>query len=64
MSMIQSSPSDTVSRLTQHQMDRMDPRVSMTRNQALLASAVEAIGETPVVELSRLTRGLNGRILV
>ena len=26
-------------------------------------SAVEAIGETPVVELSRLTRGLDGRIL-
>ncbi len=28
-----------------------------------LASAVEAIGETPLVELARLTRGLNGRIL-
>jgi len=28
-----------------------------------LASAVEAIGETPLVELSRITRGLAGRIL-
>ncbi len=27
------------------------------------ASAIEAIGETPVVELSRLTHGLDGRIL-
>ena len=27
------------------------------------ASAIEAIGDTPVVELSRLTRGLEGRIL-
>lgn len=29
----------------------------------MLGSAVEAIGETPLVELSRLTRGLDGRIL-
>jgi len=29
----------------------------------MLASAVEAIGHTPLVELSRLTRGLGGRIL-
>src|SRR5579871_4525514 len=29
----------------------------------LLPSAVEAIGETPLVELSRLTRGAGGRIL-
>jgi len=29
----------------------------------LYASAVEAIGNTPLVELSRLTRGLEGRIL-
>ena len=28
-----------------------------------LSSVIEAIGETPVVELSRLTRGLEGRIL-
>lgn len=28
-----------------------------------LPSAVEAIGNTPLVELSRLTRGMNGRIL-
>jgi len=30
----------------------------------MLPSAVEAIGHTPLVELSRLTRGLGGRILV
>ena len=29
----------------------------------LFASAVEAIGRTPLVELSRLTRDLDGRIL-
>jgi len=34
----------------------------MTQTQPY-ASAVEAIGETPVVELSRLTRDMNGRIL-
>ena len=28
-----------------------------------LSSAVEAIGETPLVELSRITRGLHGRVL-
>ena len=28
-----------------------------------LESAVEAIGQTPLVELSRITRGLDGRIL-
>jgi cysteine synthase A len=33
------------------------------RNDALLSSTVEAIGHTPLVELSRLTRGENGRIL-
>lgn len=33
------------------------------RGSRLLASAVEAIGDTPLVELSRLTRGLEGRIL-
>ncbi len=35
----------------------------MTRYDTLLASAVDAIGETPLVELARLTRGLDGRIL-
>ncbi len=30
---------------------------------SILPSAVEAIGETPLVELSRLTRGLSGRLL-
>ena len=30
---------------------------------ALTASTVEAIGRTPLVELSRLTRDLDGRIL-
>ncbi len=34
----------------------------MSRSTEVLRSAVEAIGETPVVELSRLTRGLKGRI--
>ena len=33
------------------------------REDHLLRSAVEAIGNTPLVELSRLTAGLNGRIL-
>jgi cysteine synthase len=36
---------------------------SMNRSECVLASAVEAIGETPLVELQRLTRGLDGRIL-
>lgn len=35
----------------------------MSRSDTILSSAVEAIGETPLVELSRLTRGLDGRIL-
>ena len=35
----------------------------MARSEGILASIVEAIGETPLVELSRLTRGLDGRIL-
>ena len=30
---------------------------------SLLPSAVQAIGNTPLVELSRLTRDLDGRIL-
>jgi cysteine synthase A len=33
------------------------------RSDALLPSVVEAIGETPLVELSRITRGLDGRLL-
>ena len=35
----------------------------MTRHDRLLPSTIEAIGETPLVELARLTRGLDGRIL-
>jgi cysteine synthase A len=35
----------------------------MTRAISLCPSIVEAIGETPLVELARLTRGLDGRIL-
>jgi len=35
----------------------------MTQQDKLLASAIEAIGDTPLVELSRLTKGLDGRIL-
>jgi len=34
-----------------------------SRESSLLPSAVEAIGQTPLVELSRLTRGLPGRIV-
>jgi cysteine synthase A len=35
----------------------------MSRSDTILSSAIEAIGETPLVELSRLTRSLDGRIL-
>jgi cysteine synthase A len=35
----------------------------MSRSETLLPSAVEAIGDTPLVELSRITRGVGGRIL-
>jgi cysteine synthase len=35
----------------------------MKRKGELLGSVLEAIGETPLVELSRLTRGMEGRIL-
>ena len=35
----------------------------MTHSESVLASAVEAIGNTPLVELARLTKGLDGRIL-
>jgi cysteine synthase len=38
-------------------------KVHSSRGTALLPSAVAAIGETPLVELSRITRGLKGRIL-
>jgi cysteine synthase A len=36
----------------------------MSRDNRLLSSAIEAIGHTPLVELSRLTRDLPGRLLV
>ena len=35
----------------------------MNRNKCVLDSAIEAIGETPLVRLSRLARGLDGAIL-
>ncbi len=35
----------------------------MTEHKQLYPSTVETIGETPLVELSRLTRGVDGRIL-
>src|SRR5512135_3501580 len=35
----------------------------MSRTDTILPSVVEAIGDTPLVELSRLARGLDGRIL-
>jgi cysteine synthase A len=35
----------------------------MNRSKEILASTIEAIGETPLVELGRLTRGVDGRIL-
>src|SRR5579872_1107698 len=35
----------------------------MTQQDKPLPSAIEAIGNTPLVELSRLTKGLDGRIL-
>jgi cysteine synthase A len=35
----------------------------MTAHARPLASVIDAIGNTPLVELSRLTRGVNGRIL-
>ncbi|MBM4460203.1 MAG: cysteine synthase family protein [Chloroflexi bacterium] len=41
-------------------MPQVDPTPRTTR---LLPSVVQAIGETPLVELSRLARGLDGRIL-
>jgi cysteine synthase A len=35
----------------------------MARSDTVLTSAVEAIGDTPIVDLSRITHGLDGRIL-
>jgi cysteine synthase len=35
----------------------------MTKNEKLNTSVIDAIGETPLVELSRITRNMNGRIL-
>jgi cysteine synthase len=35
----------------------------MIRQEKPMASAIEAIGDTPLVELSRLTKGMEGRIL-
>ena len=36
----------------------------MSRNSKLLSSTAEAIGDTPLVELARLTRGMAGQLLV
>jgi cysteine synthase len=41
--------------------DKMTKHI--TNKSELLTSVVDAIGETPLVELNRITRGLNGRIL-
>ncbi|MBI4572094.1 MAG: pyridoxal-phosphate dependent enzyme, partial [candidate division NC10 bacterium] len=35
----------------------------MKRNEGVLDSAMEAIGDTPLVTLTRLTRGVEGTIL-
>jgi len=35
----------------------------MTRRDAILGSAIEAIGDTPLVDLARIVRGVDGRIL-
>ena len=35
----------------------------MSREELLLPSVIEAIGNTPLVELRRITRGLEGRIV-
>src|SRR5690242_11834849 len=35
----------------------------MGREEKLLSSAVEAIGNTPLVELSRIAKGVRGRLL-
>jgi cysteine synthase A len=41
----------------------LERQTRMSRSDTILSSAIEAIGETPLVELSRLTRSLDGRIL-
>ncbi len=35
----------------------------MSKQETIISSVIEAIGETPLVELSRITRGVDGRIL-
>ncbi len=44
-------------------MSRPDKGIAMTRENSILASVLDAIGETPLVELSRITRGLDGQIV-
>src|SRR5688572_9154810 len=44
-------------------LSRTPRRPTMNRSAATLPSALDAIGDTPLVELSRLTGGLAGRIL-
>ncbi len=44
-------------------MSHPSPMHGFTKAPTVLPSAVEAIGETKMVELSRITRGLEGRIL-
>src|SRR5436190_1549268 len=39
------------------------PELSDDEPPPMLSSAVEAIGQTPLVELSRMTKGLGGRLL-
>jgi cysteine synthase A len=41
----------------------MTAKPDISRFSAILPSAIDAIGETPLVELSRLTKGFDGRIL-
>ena len=36
---------------------------TLSRSSTLLSSIIDAIGETPLIELSRMTRGLDGRLL-
>lgn len=41
----------------------MEEELNLGREETLLPSALDAIGNTPLVELSRLTRGIEGRIV-
>jgi len=41
----------------------LNPQDEYARQDSLPQSVIQAIGNTPLVELSRLTRGLEGRIL-